>query len=134
MSNGSTPSIVACVLSKLLEDNRLERAADRFARHAEGSGPTPPLHGSRIILRDLVRRPELNGQRGTVTGYNADSGRWIIDLDNGDKANVYGKDFDTDGGMVDVEAEREDEPAPEVWGEPHGPARTRSETSEAWGG
>ena len=49
--------------------------------------PKPPVKypfpiGSRVELRDLQRKPELNGRRGVVVGFDVGSGRCVVEVDN----------------------------------------------------
>ena len=37
--------------------------------------------GTRVMLRGLLRKPELNGHRGTVLRFEADTGRYAVSLD-----------------------------------------------------
>ena len=45
-------------------------------------GITPPP-GTHVELRCLQAKPELNGQRGVVTGFDASSGRCSVQLEDG---------------------------------------------------
>mmetsp|Transcript_32095 Transcript_32095/g.81440 ORF Transcript_32095/g.81440 Transcript_32095/m.81440 type:complete len:95 (-) Transcript_32095:125-409(-) len=40
--------------------------------------------GARVRLRGLQAKPELNGQEGTCSDFQADAGRWTVRLDNGE--------------------------------------------------
>ena len=50
---------------------------------AEPSSPPPIPIGTNVQLRGLQAKPELNGQRGVVTGFDASSGRCSVQLEDG---------------------------------------------------
>ena len=46
--------------------------------------PAPALSpGARVRVHGIVAKPELNGQRGVVTGFDASSGRCSVQLEDG---------------------------------------------------
>ena len=47
------------------------------------SSPSPIPTGTRVELHGLKARPELNGQRGVVEGFDAASGRCKVKLEDG---------------------------------------------------
>ena len=50
---------------------------------ASCSSPPPPIPGTRVELHGLKAKPELNGQRGVVEGFDAASGRCKVKLEDG---------------------------------------------------
>ena len=50
---------------------------------AEPSSPPPIPIGTNVQLRGLQAKPELNGQRGVVTGFIASAGRCSVQLEDG---------------------------------------------------
>ena len=50
---------------------------------AEPSSPPPIPIGTNVQLRGLQAKPELNGQRGVVTGFEASTGRCSVQLEDG---------------------------------------------------
>ena len=53
----------------------------------DSEDPKPPVKypipiGSRVELRDLQRKPELNGRRGVVVGFDVCSGRCVVEVDD----------------------------------------------------
>ena len=52
---------------------------------AEASPPSPPpiSIATTVRMRGLQAKPELNGQRGVVTGFDASSGRCSVQLEDG---------------------------------------------------
>ena len=56
------------------------------AAAAAESSPSPapiPTNTTTVHLRGLQAKPELNGQRGVVTGFDASSGRCSVQLEDG---------------------------------------------------
>ena len=47
------------------------------------SPPSPIPIGTRVELHGLKAKPELNGQRGVVVGFDAASGRCKVELEDG---------------------------------------------------
>jgi hypothetical protein len=41
-----------------------------------------PLLGSRVVINGLVAKPELNGRTGTAVSFDADKGRYSVELDD----------------------------------------------------
>ena len=50
---------------------------------ASSSPPSPIPIGTRVELHGLKAKPELNGQRGVVAGFDAASGRCKVELEDG---------------------------------------------------
>ena len=65
----------------LLLQSQQQRAAEETP---ESNIPSPAIPiGARVELRGLQAKPELNGQRGEVTGFDAASGRLKVRLGDG---------------------------------------------------
>ena len=62
-----------------------EKQADAAAESSPSPSPSPsPISiGTRVQLRGLKAKPELNGQRGVVTGFDASNGRCSVQLEDG---------------------------------------------------
>ena len=50
---------------------------------SSSSPPSPIPIGTRVELHGLKAKPELNGQRGVVAGFDAASGRCKVKLEDG---------------------------------------------------
>ena len=49
--------------------------------------------GARVVLSGLVSAPHLNGQEGTLQGYDAATGRWQVDLGREEQLAVKGQNL-----------------------------------------
>ena len=61
----------------------LRKQQMQAAGAAEPSSPPPIPIGTNVQLRGLQAKPELNGQRGVVTGFEASTGRCSVQLEDG---------------------------------------------------
>ena len=66
-----------------LVQQELRQQQMQAAGAAEPSSPPPIPIGTNVQLRGLQAKPELNGQRGVVTGFEASSGRCSVQLEDG---------------------------------------------------
>ena len=66
------------------EQKRQQQAAAAAASSTSPQSPPPPiLIRTNVQLRGLKAKPELNGQRGVVTGFDASTGRCSVQLEDG---------------------------------------------------
>jgi TPR repeat protein len=83
----------AAAIERVLQDQRQEQAAAAAppsrsaprtaASHSSTPPPSPIPIGTRVELRGLKGKPELNGQRGVVVSFDAASGRCKVKLEDG---------------------------------------------------
>ena len=70
------------------------RAAPRFksrdakTKDDDAFDPGPIRGGQTVRLKNLVGRPELNGEKALAARFEPESGRWLLRLRNGDGARV----------------------------------------------
>ena len=67
----------AAAVQRILQLQRSYQAASPTA------SPVPILIGTDVQLRGLQAKPELNGQRGVLTGFDASTGRCSVQLEDG---------------------------------------------------
>ena len=101
-NDGLTPLFVACqkghknvvlLLLKKGADGSKETAYGTVLSFAEQQGhkgmvallSSPIPIGSRVELRALQAKPELNGRRGVVKNFNVEQGRCVVQLVDGDQ-------------------------------------------------
>ena len=70
------------VIAKLLR----KRAAKSSRIAASVTSPPPPLLTKRVRISGLTARPELNGQCGVAASYDAEAGRYAVQLDGGNQS------------------------------------------------
>ena len=82
------PLAAGCI-QEVLELQRQKIQQQQAAREGSESTPlsSPPLPsilvGARVELHGLRAKPELNGQRGVVTDFDASTGRCSVQLEDG---------------------------------------------------
>ena len=87
---------------------RLERAAERFARHvADGGEPAPGPQ--QVRLRSLIQRPDVNGTTGTLLREDESRGKWQVKAPDGKIYWVKPEHFAREG-VGGVEEPREQGP------------------------
>ena len=79
------------MIEQVLQDQRQQQGAAAAASPpkpssaSSSSSPSssPVPIGTRVELHGLKAKPELNRQRGVVAGFDADSGRCVVKLEDG---------------------------------------------------
>jgi hypothetical protein len=70
------------VLSEALALSKINVASSRLDKEAEAELAVTPLLGSRVLIKGLVAKPELNGRTGTAVRFDDDEGRYWVELDD----------------------------------------------------
>ena len=76
-------SMARMALGALRQQQAAAAAAATRRKLPAAEAPSPIPIGARVELRGLQAKPELNGQRGVVVGFKAESGRCEVKLDDG---------------------------------------------------
>ena len=74
-------STILCILERAQAAEEAAEAAEAAEAQAAASSPIPV--GTKVELQGLQAKPELNSQRGVVTGFDASTGRCSVQLEDG---------------------------------------------------
>ena len=78
--NENAANGIQCV--QQMQEQQQQAAA--AAESSPSSSPSSPIPiGTKVQLRGLQAKPELNGLRGVVTGFDASNGRCSVQLEDG---------------------------------------------------
>jgi len=102
VSGGPAPGVLDDLFGAGGLEAALEEALDNTMAAGTGTSSSAagevsaakPAPGVEVQLKGLAKRPDLNGQKGTLSAFNKDTDRWVCLLTNGSKVNVKIDNFD----------------------------------------